>query len=119
LLCFTHFEFDFLGGNNLFVRTEVGAEISRYRTKMPAGTNYQRCADLAIHHPVITLMLQAFERLAQHDARTAALQQVIVELKTADAVADRHCIIGIYLCITNGAGDESPNRLKYPALCIV
>jgi len=71
------------------LRPVAGCEPPRHRAEVPPGAHHEGGLDLAVHHPAAAPALQAPERGLEPEAGAGALQQVVVELAAADAVAHR------------------------------
>ena len=92
-----HLELDLLGSNGRLVRTEFRAHETRHRAEMSACADDQRRRDCTIDDPLPAISLQGFQRLAQTQTRTRALQQIVVQFAAAYAVADCVRITGLHL----------------------
>ena len=76
-------------------RAELRAHETGHRAEMSASADDQRGRDGVIDDPLPAVPLQGFQRLAETQTRTRALQQIVVELAAAYAVADRGRIAGL------------------------
>src|SRR6185369_14083228 len=118
-LLVAHLELDFLRADRTLVLAEIRAEEPHDRAEVTASADHERCADLAVDEPTAVDLLHRLPRLAEPQSRARSLQQVVVELATADAVADDLLIVHRLRSALTHASDEAGDRLQHATLFVI
>ena len=113
-----HFKFDFLGEDYRLIILDRFGGLPRHGTEMPAGADEHRRADLTIDDPALSFALQVLEGFAEVRSRARTGKQVMIELATADSIADRLVIGSTDWSMSDQARSEARNRLQRAGLRI-
>src|SRR5437868_2499917 len=111
LLLRVHGELSLLRGDDL-LGAHFRAHILRNGTEVTPSSDHQFCVNLAVHDPASAVPFQFLKRHALNDACAGALQQVIVEFKTADSIAHDTTIISFDFRVAHSAGAKSLDLLE-------
>src|SRR4030095_3013798 len=119
LLADVHFKLGLLGRHNR-LSSGFRSQVSRHRTEMTSGSNYQPGFELIVDKPGVAQPFQAAKSDSFNQPGARTRRKIMVELKAANSIADRLSVVRLHLGIAHAAGAKPCNRLEdFPAARIV
>ena len=109
-----HLELDLVGGHDRLRRADLRPEMARDRAEVSARPHDHRRLGDVVHPPQAVRALEPLDGMAGELLRPAAVEEVVVELDAADAVARHLAVAGLDHSSRHAAGPERPDRLEHP-----